>query len=287
MIVGTTMTSMMATEIDEEGRVAVADRTFRIEHGPVAAAKKHGEGQWRHAQKQPLRGNLRHHPPRPRRTAQSSARPVRPKSSPNCHACQHSTFRSLHNCVAAVPGAGGNFATFPHIWLLSQSRPLALRVAVVARIGHSHGRLETGDGPADQGEEPKRQEFLPAFPGFPPPRSSSGYSDSAPARIESLSSRSSDANNRGRSSPYRWKHRQSALGFSQPSGHQTRGKAGTLLHDGVADTLVSFVFHPVCGEDSVEVAARMDRREVNGSLATHRRVTKTCLSPRCFVIRTP
>jgi hypothetical protein len=93
------------------------------------------------------------------------------------------------------------------------------------------------------------------------PRSSSGYSDSAPARIESLSSRSSDANNQGRSSPYRWKHRQSALGFFQARGHQTRGKAGNLLHDGVADTLVSFVFHPRLRRGlSVEVAAEWTGR---------------------------
>ena len=47
--------------IDEERRVAVANRAFRIEHGPVAATEEHGHGQRRQAQDQPLRGYLQHH----------------------------------------------------------------------------------------------------------------------------------------------------------------------------------------------------------------------------------
>ena len=41
------MASMMATELIEDRRVAVADRAFRIEHAQIAAAKEQSGAQWR------------------------------------------------------------------------------------------------------------------------------------------------------------------------------------------------------------------------------------------------
>ena len=63
--------------IDEERRVAVADRAFRIEHRPVAAAEEQGQGQGRQAQTAAAEREPSASSPRPRRAARSSARPLR------------------------------------------------------------------------------------------------------------------------------------------------------------------------------------------------------------------
>jgi hypothetical protein len=125
----------------------------------------------------------------------------------------------------------------------------SLRVAVAGRIRRSRCRLETGDGPADQGEEPKRQQSRRRFRRF---------------RRRTLRAATAMASQRGLNPCHpipplqRTKNASAAIVLQQRHrrmafsgmGDETPEKARNPLHDGVADTLVSFVRQPAAAMDS-------------------------------------